>query len=73
MRVHADVMLVAVVLHRDFEVAVHEVRSGDEVAFAVMDGVLTLRLGQTVMPQHPQEDELALALRRRVGWVTLSE
>jgi hypothetical protein len=61
-RMLADVVLVAVVLHRDLEVAVYEVRSGDEISLAVVDGVLTLRLGQSVRAQYPLEYELALAL-----------
>src|SRR5689334_2065245 len=68
-----DMTLVAVIFHRDLEIAVHKVGPCDEIAFIVVDGELPLGLGKAVLTQQTHEHELALALRRRVRRVTLGE
>ena len=69
----ADVVLVAVVFHRDLQVAVHQIGTGDEFAGLVVDRELTLRFWQPVCEQRANQHLLALALGRYVVGVAFGE
>src|SRR5262245_58931947 len=68
-----DVVLIAVVLHRDLQISVNQVGTCDEVAIVVVDGVLTIGFGKSVRAQCAHKHEFALAFSRRIQRVSLSE